>query len=142
MGNAVPQPANAVDSGDSERVVEPRERSNSLAAVTDIDVPHHERPRDAAEPHTVDMVKAIQGKRAGSREHPADIDEGSQLYVNDGRGGIEGQDFAAILQTAGKGIAIVETPGAKAAQRLFAADHTFASAKIAERPEWDVMRSR
>ena len=48
----------------------------------------------------------------------------------------------AQLQAAGEGIAIVEPPGAEAAQRLRAADLAVASADIAERPERHVVRRR
>src|ERR1700678_3704407 len=118
-----------------EWVVEPRERAHALAAVADIDVSDHEGLRDASKPHAVDPMQVAQRIGAGAREYPADVDEGSEFHVDTCSAGIEGQDLAAVLHTAGKGIAVVKASLAEAAQRLLAADHALAAADVAERPE-------
>src|SRR3974377_728330 len=90
-------------------IIEARERSDALAAIADIHVPHYEGPRNAAEPHTADVVELGQRERVALRKDPADVDERSELYVDVGRTGIEGQHLVPHLQAAGKRVAIVKT---------------------------------
>src|SRR5208282_2157831 len=126
----------------SERVIETRKHGNALAAITDVHVSDHKRARDAAKTQSVYAMQLAHRKRLLAREHASEIDERGHLQVDAGGDGVEGRYAPAQLGTHRKRIPIVETSLPKPSQRLFTPDHALRTPNAAERPEWDVARSR
>src|ERR1700734_1976731 len=75
--------------GALKRIIESREHSYALAAVTDIHVSDHEGPRDAAKSHTADGVQLVHGGLVAVREYATKIDERRDFDVQIGGDGVE-----------------------------------------------------
>src|SRR5271167_350528 len=103
--------------------------------MSNIDVANDVGTRDAAEAHAVDLVQLVDGRSAGFAKDTAEIDEGRNFDVEFGANRVDRKYPVAQLDAGRKRIAIVESPRAKTAQRLLAANLTLAAADAAERPK-------
>src|SRR6185312_15586957 len=102
----------------SERVVDPGEHRDSLAAIADIDIADDERLGDGAHADPAGDMEAVERIVVEIVEDPSGIDEGRQLEAQIGGEEIELEDLAAQLDAGREDVAIDEAVAAEAAQRL------------------------
>ena len=87
--------ANPSEGIPSEGIIESGENRGTVAAVTNVDITHHEGSRDAPKTHPGDRMQVIQRIGAGTRKDPAEINERRDLNIELGRDRIEGKHLSA-----------------------------------------------